>query len=112
METKWEKYLRFEDQKRKRQSDKLKKYMKYKLGDIVIYDHPYDGSTYPKKYEIVASKLNRRNHQFVKLKNVETGKYLNNLFKNDINSIQEKYLWIDIDHIKTEVEYHAGKYNL
>lgn len=111
METKWEKYLRLEDQKIKRKFARLEKYMIHKLGDIVIYVHPLDGSTYPKKYEIVASKLNRKNHQFVKVKNIETKKYLNTLFFAELDH-SDKDCWIDTNHIKTEVEYLASKYNL
>lgn len=116
MEIKFEsyidKYLKQQETIRKRRETISKKYDKYHIGDIIIYDHPINGSNYPEKYEIVATKLDKNYHQYVMAKNTKTGRYLNNLFKEDIDFIPSKYKWIDSIYLKTEIEFVSNKYNL
>lgn len=116
MEIKFEsyldKYLRQQESIKKRRKTISNKYDKFNLGDIVIYDHPLDGSNYPEKYEIVATKLDKKFHQYVMAKNVKTGEYKNTIFKDDSFYINEKYKWIDSNYFKTELEFMSNKYNL
>ena len=118
METKFESfyddYLKRQETMRKRKETISKKYNKFKPGDIVIYDHPIDGSSYPETYEITSTKLDNKYHQFVMAKNVNTGKYKNTIFKEDMSNydIEQKFRWIDSDFFKTELEYSSKVYNL
>lgn len=86
--------------------------MKFNINDIVIYDHPLDGSNYPEKYEIIGSKLDKKRHQYVIAKNINTGNYKNTLFFIDYKYFNDKYCWIDSDYFKTEEQYYSQKYNL